>query len=354
VNINKTIDKVDKVLSRRTFLAAAGSVAAAGALAGCGDDGTVTLPTTSSSSYSDLDILNFALNLEYLEAQFYAYMATGAGLSSSDLTGGTSSAYQTVGTVKTTNTYNNTTYTVGKVAGLTTGQQQIINEIAFEEQQHVRALRFLLGANAVAMPNIDLTFFGPLAVAATIYTDPNAFNPSANFDSFLIGSFIFEDVGVTAYAGAAPLISAAGVASGYLNDAAGILAVEAYHAAYVRTALTARSVGQTTTAYPYVAVANKVEALRQTLTKAGTAPSTTTTGNTGQADSSSTVEITLTTPTSISSLSNIVACDSQNAIGFARTVNEVHHIVYGSGTVGVKAGGFFPNGTNSIFATTTA
>lgn len=353
MNINKTIDKVDKMVSRRTFMAGAGSLAAAGALAGCGDDGTVVLPTTGSS-YTDADILNFALNLEYLEAQFYAYMATGAGLSSSDLAGGSSTSFNTVGTVKTTNTYNGTTYTVGKVQGTTTGQQQIINEIAYEEQQHVRALRFLLGANAVAMPNIDLTFFGPLAVAAGIYTDPNAFNPTASFDAFLIGSFIFEDVGVTAYAGAAPLISSAGVTAGYLNDAAGILAVEAYHAAYVRTALTARSVGQTATAYPYVAVANKVEALRQTLTKAGTSPSTTTTGNTGQVDTSSTVEITLTTPTAVTSVSNIVACDSQNAIGFARTVNEVHHIVYGSATVGVKSGGFFPNGTNSIFATTTA
>ena len=44
---------------------------------------------------------------------------------------------------------------------------------------------------------------------------------------------------------------------------------------------------------------------------------------------------------------------SDDAVGFARTVNQVHHIVYGSATVGVSKGGFFPSGTNSIFATTT-
>ena len=49
-----------------------------------------------------------------------------------------------------------------------------------------------------------------------------------------------------------------------------------------------------------------------------------------------------------------MACDPVHALAFARDVNQVHHVVYGSPTVGVAKGGFFPNGTNSIFATTTA
>jgi len=344
---------IDKALSRRTFLAGAGSVAAAGLITGCADDNVTTITPPSSNTYTDLDILNFALNLEYLEAQFYLYAATGKGLT----------AANTAAPSGYTGTYTMGTVTVGNsamVAGTTTAQQQIINEIAAEEQEHVQFLRAALGSAAVPMPSIDLSFFGPLALALTPAVA--GFNPYASFDAFLIGAFIFEDVGVTAYAGAAPLISAAGVTSGYLNYAAGILAVEAYHAAYIRTALTGRAISMgatspTSSVYPYVGIANQVEALRASLTVGNSgapAPATSDTGNTGAAGSSGTVEVALNVPQSPTQASAIVACDSAHAIGFARNVNQVHHIVYGSPTVGVKSGGFFPNGTNSIFSTTTA
>jgi len=200
----------------------------------------------------------------------------------------------------------------------------------------------------VPMPDIDLSFFGPLAVAAGITTAPTgagSFNPFASFDAFLIGAFIFEDVGVTAYSGAAPLISFDGVAAGYLTAAAGILAVEAYHAGYVRTTLTARAIAAgSASAYPYLGIANQVEALRAQLTVGATAaPST-----------SGSVETLLTLPANLTTASSIVAASASNAVGFSRTVNQVLHIVYGSPTVGVASGGFFPSGANSLFATTTA
>ena len=341
----KTLDAVvNKALSRRSFLAGSGALAATAAATGCssssGSTSPVTPPPPTSTTSTDTDVLNFALNLEYLEAQFYLYAATGSGLQSSDTSAGSASAFQTVGTVTVGN--------AAAVPGLSSAQQEILNEIAFEEQAHVRFLRSALGSAAVPMPDIDLSFFGPLAVAATITTaatGTGSFNPFSSFDYFLVGAFIFEDVGVTAYSGAAPLITAAGVASGYLTAAAGILAVEAYHAAYVRTSLTGRAIAAgSASAYPYLAAANLVENLRASLTVgASAAPSTT-----------GSVETTLTLPTSLATPSAIVAASATNAVGFARTVNQVHHIVYGSATVGVKSGGFFPNGTNSIFATTTA
>ena len=338
----KTLDSlVQKALSRRSFLAGAGVAAASTAIAGCGGSTKTTTPITPATpTYTDADVLNFALNLEYLEAQFYLYAATGSGLAAADTTAGSASTFQTVGSV-----------TVGDAAavpGLTPAQQDILNEIAFEEQAHVRFLRSALGSAAVPMPDIDLSFFGPLAVAATITTaatGSGSFNPFSSFDYFLVGAFIFEDVGVTAYSGAAPLITAAGVASGYLTAAAGILAVEAYHAGYVRTSLTGRAIAAgSATAYPYLAAANLVADLRATLTV----------GNTAAPSTSGSVETLLVLPTGLTTPSAIVAADSTNAVGFARTVNQVHHIVYGSPTVGVAKGGFFPSGTNSIFATTTA
>ena len=70
--------------------------------------------------------------------------------------------------------------------------------------------------------------------------------------SFLIGSYIFEDVGVTAYGGAAALISN----KNYLTAAAGILATEAYHSGAIRALLSDLGVGTVT---------NAISALRTTL-----------------------------------------------------------------------------------------
>ncbi len=339
LTIDKLYDKAKLALNRREFMAGAGAAVAATTLAGCSNGSPAVTPATQTY-YTDADILNYALNLEYAEAEFYLRAATGSGLAAGNITAGSASPYQTVGAVTTSVTINGvSTPYVQQVPNLTTAQQQILNEIAYEEQQHVIFLRAALGTSAIPRPALDLTFFGTLAMVAGITTvayGTGGFTPYDNFNDFLIGSFVFEDVGVTAYSGAAPLISAAGVAAGYLTAAAGILAVEAYHAAYVRTALTGISIANNSNAL--IGIANKVEALRQTLT----------------VGASGSVETALTLPTSSSTPSAIVAASVSGAVGFARTPNQVHHIVYGNPAVGAKSGGFFPNGTNSVFATTTA
>ena len=72
--------------SRRNFLAGAGAVGATALIAGCNDSsssgpttGQGPAPTYPALDFADNDILNFALNLEYLEAEFYLRAATGSG-----------------------------------------------------------------------------------------------------------------------------------------------------------------------------------------------------------------------------------------------------------------------------------
>jgi hypothetical protein len=349
--VDKLEQLYEKALSRRNFVVGAGALGAATAIAGCSDNGAVittttatptTTPTptttaTPAPSYTDNDILNYALNLEYLEAQFYLYAATGAGLATADIGSGTSTTGTGAGAVTLPAGMTGSQLQLTNLSSL---QRQILVEVAYDEQSHVRFLRSALGTNAVAMPAIDLSFFGPLAVAAgitTVATGSGSFTPfgNAGFDAFLIGAFIFEDVGVTAYSGAAPLISVTGDSNGILLAAAGILAVEAYHAAYVRTTLTGNAIAAAAagTSYPYLTIANQVSALRAQLGG----------GN----------ETMLVLPSSPSTPSAIVAATPANAIAYARTTDQVHHIVYGNGAVGAKSGGFFPNGTNSIFSVTT-
>lgn len=242
----------------------------------------------SQSKVTDTDILNFALNLEYLEAEYYLRAATGSGLSDAD-------SGSNAGTV-----------TGGQMVTFATPAiKQYALEIANDELAHVRFLRKQLGSAAVSRPAIDLS--GSFNAAASAAGIGPSFNPFADENSFLLGAFVFEDVGVTAYHGAAGLISSTAI----LGAAAAIMAVEAYHAAEVRT-LIAQLGGA------YVDAANKISALRAS---AGGGAETTIAGNT------------------------IVAADS-NSIAYDRSTDQVLHIVYLSATAGTKKGGFFPNGLN--------
>jgi Ferritin-like domain len=191
------------------------------------------------------------------------------------------------------------------------------SEIAAEERKHVAFLRNALGSAAVAQPAIDLlNSFNGLAVAATIGA---SFDPFANEVNFLLGSYIFEDVGVTAYHGAAGLITS----PTFLDAAAGILAVEAYHAGMVRTVL--YGLDAATPSAGINTIATKISNARATL------------DGTGNDDIGLGVAA-----NSLGSASTIVNADA-NTIAFSRTTTQVLSIVYAGGT---GSGGFFPAGLN--------
>ena len=340
-NVNPLKSLTNSALSRRTFLAGAGTTAAA-TLAGCSSNNTpapITIPPPTAGTeptYTPTDILNFALNLEYLEAEFYLYAATGSGIPAADAGSGAG-----------------TTIGGAMIPNLTPAQQQIVNIIAQDEYNHVKFLRAALTTattTPVPRPNINFTAaFSGLGSLATGGKN-TTFNPFSSFNNWLIGGFTFEDVGVTAYhGGAAPLQMAN---SPFLGPAAQILAVEAYHAAILRTLIVGTSLPAAGTPnvagdQTYLNLAIGVQQVRATLSGGGTLSA----GEETMLSSGLTYS-TATPPTAPTvGASSIVAADS-NAVAFSRTVDQVLHIVYATGTssagypFGITSGGFFPNGLN--------
>lgn len=309
--------------SRREFFKVAGSAAVAASsvsvLAACGGGGSrrdnsdfmtppvATPPPPAPVTIGDPEILNFALNLEYLEAEFYSYAVFGVGLPANMRTG--------LGVQGAVNPGRRVPFSDPVVA-------QYALEIAQDEIAHVRFLRTALGAAAVAEPAIDVSAFSNSAFSATAraagLVGPNqAFDPYASDETFLLAAYIFEDVGVTAYKGASPLLAS----KTFLDAAAGILAAEAYHASLVRTVLFRKGLDIPSLRTSTVAISDA----RDRLDGASDLDQ----GIVGTADAS-----------------NIVPTDA-NGLAFSRNAGQVLNIVYLTSNA-VTTGGFFPFGVNGV------
>jgi hypothetical protein len=260
-----------------------------------------SLPRTSraqSPKIDDADILNFALNLEYLEAEYYTLAVT--GMSIEDLGIATNGRGRTGSVTIKAN---------AQVPFSVPAIEQYANEVAKDERDHVTDIRSTLAALGhvpVARPPIDLlNSFNALAQAAGL---GSSFDPFASDLNFLLGSYVFEDVGVSAYHGAAALIHNKNV----LSAAAGFLGIEAQHAGLIRLLLFQLHQGTTTQA-----ISNVRSALGGA-TDYGVASGP---GGT----------------------SSIVLSDS-NSLAISRTTRQVLNIVYGA--VNARHGLFFPDGLN--------
>jgi hypothetical protein len=239
-----------------------------------------------AGSITDVDILNFALNLEYLEAEFYTMATTGQTLVQRGFTlTGTGKSGPTLGGKKVN--FLSSLASTDKTGHLVA----IMNEIAYDDQQHVHLLRGALGADAVAKPTINLDALG------------------TGFEGFQHATALaraFEDTGVSAYGGAAPLISS----KEYLGVAAQIALTEAYHAGNLRL----------------VSAVNHDTFIFQTDKNDRTPPPV------GK---------------------DYFDVDAQ-ALAVVRDPGQVLAIVYGNSTPGASSGGFFPDGVNGIINSVTS
>ena len=274
MSIEKTTaikDLIANPLSRRTFAkraVASGMMAAVGA-------SIVGFPSNAEAqSLTDVDILNFALNLEYLEAEFYTVATTGQRIEQLGI--GVSGVGTLGGTVG------------GSVVAMDNRVMQVARDLANEEQMHVRLLRTALGSAAVAKPAINLAALGI---------------GFANVTEFLTLARAFEDVGMTAYNGAAPLISSRAI----LATAAAIGLTEAQHAGVLRYLVYDRGL--------------VVPQLNNTDIPPLGSPN--------------------------GRLFNV----TNEALTPARTASQVLAIVYANATPGASNGGFFPGGFNGTIRT---
>lgn len=160
---------------KRGAIAGGGFIASGIFIGGMASPAAAAISTSRKSKANDVKILNYALTLEFLEAEFYKQALANDAFSS--------------------------------------GQYRLFAQVTGEhEAAHVSTLRKVLGKAAVKKPRFD---FG------TAVTDPGTFAKTAQ---------VLEDTGVAAYAGQGPNILQRPV----VRAALAIHSVEARHAGWIR------------------------------------------------------------------------------------------------------------------------
>ena len=307
---------------RRRALSGMGSKLGAAAAMGAAALGGATLLSRSAAAQTapgltDVDILNFALNFEYLGSNYYLYGVTGLGLPA-PLQSGTGTGI------------NITTPQAVSVSGTTlvSFQNPAIQyygiHLASDEQAHVTAFKTAIVAaagelslpvNIIPQPAINLqsgATDGPwsaLAQAAGLVPAGASFNPYESDVTFMLGAYILEDVCVTALAGAAGLLQSVSA----IQYAAKAIGSEAMQAGAIRGYLANVGAGVATDA---------ISKLRSTLSNVGD------------------------NGTSYDSNPFNIANVNPDALVYMRTPAQVLNIAYGAPGTGVTKGGFFPNGVN--------
>lgn len=266
--------------NRRSFLKTLGA-----ATAGVTALSMAGLTPAQGQTTTEVEVLKFALNLEYLESEFYTYALYGQGI---ELFG--------IGVTGEANGSNPTSGMVtsgGRKVDFSNPNQvlthQIVEQIGRDERAHVTLLRSALGSQVIAKPNMNLNALG------------------FGFDSqtdFLRLSRIFEDIGVSAYGGAAGLLTTPAI----ITTAARILAAEAEHVSSIRTQISVLNI------------------------------------STSALDGADLI------PPPSGGKTQVLSINPTNGLPATRTPGEVLYLAFG-GKANATSGGFFPSGVNGSVTT---
>jgi hypothetical protein len=277
---NLTDELVSASPNRRSFLKTLGA-----ATAGVTALSMAGITPAEAQTTTEVEVLKFALNLEYLESEFYTYALYGEGIELFNI--GVS------GQANGSNPTGGRVTSGGKKVDFTNPHQvltyEIVDQIGRDERAHVTLLRSALGSEVIAKPNINLNALG------------------FGFDSqadFLRLSRIFEDIGVSAYGGAAGLLTTPSI----ITTAARILATESQHVSSIRTQISV--LGITTSA----------------LDGADLIPPPS--GAKGQ----------------------VLSVNHANGLPATRTPGQVLYLAFGN-QANATSGGFFPSGVNGSIVT---
>ncbi|KAF8387826.1 hypothetical protein HHK36_026487 [Tetracentron sinense] len=264
---------------------------------------------------NDTDQIQFALNLEHLEAELFLFGALGRGLDSvaPQLAQG---GPPPVGAQK---------------ANLDDLTRRIIEEFGYQEVGHLRAIKSTV--NGFPRPLLDLSSgsFAKLFDQAFGYNLDPPFDPYFSTVNFLLASYIVPYVGLVAYVGTAPNLN------GYVSKGlvASLLGVEAGQDAVIRTLLYERA---DECVKPYnntvAEFTNRISDLRNRLAMCGIKDEG--------------IIVPLELGAENKTTSNILSADA-NSLSYARIPAEILRIVYGTGSE-YKPGGFLPNGGNGKVA----
>ncbi|KAM4116627.1 hypothetical protein ACB094_02G065000 [Castanea mollissima] len=273
------------------------------------------LDSHTSIAKADVDLLEFPLNLEFFEAEFFLYGALGYGLDK----------------VAPQLTQGGPTPIGAKKANLDPFTRDVIEQFAYQEVGHLRAIQKVVKGFPRPLLDLSKESFANVVDAAVGKKLSPPFDPYYSGVHYLLASYLIPYVGLTGYVGTIPKLQA----PSSRRLVAGLLGVESGQDAVIRAYLYehAHEIVE-----PYgISVAqfsNYFSDLRNKL------------GHEGVKDEGLWVRISEGAEGKIKG--NVLAGDA-DSVAYDRTAEEILRVVYGSGDEH-KPGGFYPKGGNGNIA----